>query len=102
MFIINNQVVCPELKEEMVCVGPPGHKMKAYFSGWREGRHQSTNPMKRGPCFCLRTMVFHCLSRTIADIMYLKIHCEMAQWAKVLVAKADGLSWIFVNSQREN
>lgn len=54
--------------------------------------------MKRGPCFCLLTMVCRCLSWTIADIMYLKIHCEMTQWAKVPEAKTDDLSWSPVNS----
>lgn len=54
--------------------------------------------MKRGPYFCLLTMVYRCLSRTIADSTYLKIHCEMAQWAKVPAAKTNDLSWSPVNS----
>lgn len=38
MFIINNQVVYPELKEETVCVGLHGHEeMKTYFSGMVRG-----------------------------------------------------------------
>lgn len=73
-------------------------KWKLISQGWWERRHQSTNPMKRGPCFCLLTMVYHCLSRTIADSTYLKIRCEMAQWAKVPAAKTDDLSWSPVNS----
>ena len=54
--------------------------------------------MKRVPCFCLLTMVYHCLSRNIADSMYLKIRCEMAQWAKVPAAKTDDLNWSPINS----